>query len=174
MSPSKELLVTLSISYIVDAKGEEEAISQARELLQKQMDAQDSLCLLTAEDFEAKVEEALSCTLPCLEEEGGPGGDLAEVLIQLIDRCEHAPILQGNEGMRGPLLAEAKAILKKHGINSDIPRPEATYQGWITFKDVPMCIVATEKDRPRLTEALGLLLKASHEAGYGESKEARI
>ena len=26
---------------------------------------------------------------------------------------DNAPILQGNEGMRGPLLAEAKAVLRK-------------------------------------------------------------
>jgi len=34
---------------------------------------------------------------------------LIEVLSQLVNRCEHAHILQFNEGMRGPLLAEAKA-----------------------------------------------------------------
>ena len=53
-----EYLVTLSISYIVDASDEKEAITEARRLLQTQMDAQDSMCLLTAEDFETKVENA--------------------------------------------------------------------------------------------------------------------
>ncbi len=38
---------------------------------------------------------------------------LLTTLAQLVDRCEHAPILVGNEGMRGPLLAEAKAVLLK-------------------------------------------------------------
>lgn len=93
-----------------------------------------------------------------------------EALAQLVERCEHAPILQGNEGMRGPLLAEAKAVLKEHGIDSQIPRPGSTYQGWLTFKGAPFCIVAEEKDRPILTEALGVLLHESHKAGYGEQK----
>lgn len=39
--------------------------------------------------------------------------ELLATLAQLVDRCDHAPILQGNEGMRGPLLAEAKAVLQK-------------------------------------------------------------
>jgi len=39
--------------------------------------------------------------------------DLVAALAQLVDRCDNAPILQGNEGMRGPLLAEAKAVLLK-------------------------------------------------------------
>lgn len=39
--------------------------------------------------------------------------ELLAALVQLVDRCDHAPILQGNEGMRGPLLAEAKAVLQK-------------------------------------------------------------
>jgi hypothetical protein len=90
-----------------------------------------------------------------------------EALAQLVERCEHAPILQGNEGMRGPLLAEAKAVLLEHGIETPAPKPGSTYQGWLTFKGTPFCIVAEEKDRPKLTEALGLLLRASHEAGYG-------
>lgn len=84
-----------------------------------------------------------------------------EALAQLVERCEHAPILQGNEGMRGPLLAEAKAVLLEHGIDSQIPRPGSTYQGWLTFKGAPMCVVAEEKDRPMLTEALQILLHAS-------------
>lgn len=70
-----------------------------------------------------------------------------EALAQLVDRCEHAPILAGNEGLRGPLLAEAKTVLKEHGIDSGIPRPGSTYQGWLTYKGAPMCIVAEEKDR---------------------------
>jgi len=94
-----------------------------------------------------------------------------EALAQLVERCEHAPILQGNEGMRGPLLAEAKAVLLEHGIDSGIPKPGSTYQGWLTFKGAPMCIVAEEKDRARLTEAIGLLMRASHEAGYGDGLE---
>ena len=39
--------------------------------------------------------------------------ELLAALAQLVDRCDHAPILQGNEGMKGPLLAEAKAVLRK-------------------------------------------------------------
>jgi hypothetical protein len=39
--------------------------------------------------------------------------ELLTALAQLVDRCDKAPILQGNEGMRGPLLAEAKAVLLK-------------------------------------------------------------
>ena len=39
--------------------------------------------------------------------------DLLAALVKLVDRCDKAPILQGNEGMRGPLLAEAKAVLRK-------------------------------------------------------------
>lgn len=95
-----------------------------------------------------------------------------EALAQLVDRCEHAPILQGNEGMRGPLLAEAKAVLLEHGIDSQIPLPGATYQGWLTFKNTPLCIVASEEDRPMLTEALGILLRESHAAGYGRADGA--
>ena len=94
-----------------------------------------------------------------------------EALAQLVDRCEHAPILEGNEGMRGPLLAEATAVLLEHGIDSGIPLPGATYQGWMTFKGAPFCIVASEEDRPLLTDALGILLHASHEAGYGTGYE---
>ena len=94
-----------------------------------------------------------------------------EALAQLVERCEHAPILQGNEGMRGPLLAEAKAYLLEAGIETPIPKPGSTYQGWLTFKGAPMCIVAEEKDRARLTEAIGLLMRASHEAGYGDGLE---
>lgn len=81
-----------------------------------------------------------------------------EALAQLVDRCDHAPILEGNEGMRGPLLAEAKAVLLEHGIETGRPLPGATYQGWLAFKGAPFCIVAEEKDRVLLTEALGLLL----------------
>lgn len=39
--------------------------------------------------------------------------ELLAALVQLVDRCDKAPILQGNEGMKGPLLAEAKAVLQK-------------------------------------------------------------
>jgi len=44
------------------------------------------------------------------------------------------------------------------GMECSLPRPGATYQGWLTFKGAHMCLVAEEKDRPLLTEALGLLL----------------
>ncbi len=90
-----------------------------------------------------------------------------EALSQLVARCEQLP-MPGNEGLRAPLLAEAKAYLREAGIETSIPTPGSTYQGWLTFKDAPLCIVAEEKDRAKLTEAIGLLLRASHEAGYGD------
>ena len=93
-----------------------------------------------------------------------------EALAQLVARCEQLP-MPGNEGLRAPLLAEAKAVLLEHGIDSGIPKPGSTYQGWLTFKDAPLCIVAEEKDRAKLTEVIGLLLRASHEAGYGDGLE---
>jgi hypothetical protein len=79
-----------------------------------------------------------------------------EALAQLVDRCEHVPILKDNEGMRGPLLADARVCLKEHGIDSHIPPPGASYQGWITFQGAPLCIVAEE--RLQLMEAITLLL----------------
>jgi len=45
--------------------------------------------------------------------------------------------------------------------------PGGTYQGWLTFKDAPICIVAEEKDRSMIIEACEVLLAASHKAGYG-------
>ncbi len=121
MSLPKELLVTFSISYIVDAREEEEAISQARKLLQNQMDAQDFLCLLTAEDFEARIESAViedgeeeldnwSCTLPCTSEVSA--SELRDCLAQLIKRIEETPF-DRNEGMKGPMVAEAEALLER-------------------------------------------------------------
>lgn len=79
-------------------------------------------------------------------------------LAALVDRCDHAPILEGNEGLRGPLLAEAKTVLLKAGIETARPKPGATYQGWLTYRDVPMVLVAEEKDRAALVDALGVLL----------------
>jgi len=84
--------------------------------------------------------------------------DLLATLAQLVDRCDHAPILQGNEGLRGPLLAEAKALLLKAGIETARPAPGATYQGWLSYRDAPMVLVAEEKDRAALSDALGVLL----------------
>lgn len=89
--------------------------------------------------------------------------DLLQALAGLVDRCDHAPILEGNEGMRGPLLAEAKTVLLKAGIETARPGVGATYQGWMTFRGTPIVLVAEAKDRPRLVEALGLLLRANRE-----------
>ncbi len=58
IAPGGEYLVTFSISYIEDGHDEKEAIAEARRMLQNQMDAQDPMCLLTADDFEVKVEPA--------------------------------------------------------------------------------------------------------------------
>ena len=90
---------------------------------------------------------------------------MIETLADLVDRCEKAPILQGNEGMRGPLLAEAKAILHKAGIETDGPPFGATYQGWLTYRGVPMVLIAETKDRAALTGALEVLLTASRKRG---------
>ena len=91
-----------------------------------------------------------------------------EALHQLVRRCDEAPILQGNEGMRGPLLAEAKAVLMEHGIETSSPPPGATYQAWLTFGRAPMVLVA--EDRDRAIDAAGVLLKANREAGYVDEK----
>ena len=84
--------------------------------------------------------------------------DLLATLAHLVDRCDHAPILQGNEGLRGPLLAEAKALLLKAGIEMARPAPGATRQGWLTYREVPMVLVTEDKDRAALTDALEVLL----------------
>ena len=89
---------------------------------------------------------------------------LIDTLAVLVDRCDHAPILQGNEGLRGPLLAEAKAVLLKAGIETARPAPGATYQGWLTYRGVPMVIVADAKDRKALSNACGLLIQANRGA----------
>lgn len=81
-----------------------------------------------------------------------------EALVQLVRRCDDAPILQGNEGMRGPLLAEAKAVLLEHGIVTSAPAPEATYQAWLTLQGMPMVIIA--EDRDKAIEAAEVLLNA--------------
>ena len=79
-------------------------------------------------------------------------------LAALVDRCDHAPILEGNEGLRGPLLAEAKTVLLKAGIETARPKPGATRQGWLTYREAPMVLVAEDKDRAALSDALGVLL----------------
>ena len=89
---------------------------------------------------------------------------LIDTLAALVDRCERAPILQGNEGLRGPLLAEAKAVLLKAGIETYRPAPGGTYQGWLTYRGVPMVIVAEAKDREAISDACGLLIQANREA----------
>lgn len=89
---------------------------------------------------------------------------LLTTLAQLVDRCDHAPILEGNEGMRGPLLAEAKAVLLKAGIETARPIPGATYQGWLTYHGAHMVIVGETKDREIVSDACGLLIKANREA----------
>jgi hypothetical protein len=67
--------------------------------------------------------------------------------------------------MRGPLLAEAKAMLLKVGIETARPAPGATYQGWLTYRGAPMVVIAEEKDRAALSDALGVLLQAGKERG---------
>ena len=89
---------------------------------------------------------------------------LLTALVQLVDRCDHAPILEGNGGMRGPLLAEAKAVLLKAGIETARPIPGAAYQGWLTYRGVPVVLVVDAKDRETLSDACGLLIKANREA----------
>lgn len=84
--------------------------------------------------------------------------DLLAVLAQLVARCDHGPILEGNEGLRGPLLAEAKAMLLKAGIETARPAPEGTYQGWLSYRDVPMVLVVDATYRTALSDALGVLL----------------
>jgi len=51
-------VVFLTVSFCVSGKTEDEAISKARELLQKQIDCEDQMNLLTAEDFMAETGEA--------------------------------------------------------------------------------------------------------------------
>ena len=87
-----------------------------------------------------------------------------EALHQLVRRCDEAPIFQGNEGMRGPLLAEAKAVLLENGIDTSSPPPGATYQAWLSFRGAPMVLVA--EDRQKAVEVAGVLLKACREAAY--------
>ena len=89
---------------------------------------------------------------------------LIDTLAALVDRCDHAPIFEGNEGMRGPLLAEAKAVLLKAGIETARPALGATYQGWLTYRGVPMVIVAEAEYREAISDACGLLIKANREA----------
>ena len=62
----------------------------------------------------------------------------------------------------GPLLAEAKLMLQKAGIETARPAPGATRQGWLTYREVPMVLVVEAKDRTALSDALGVLL---HEGG---------
>ena len=87
-----------------------------------------------------------------------------EALHQLVRRCDEAPILQGNEGMRGPLLAEAKAVLMENGIDTSSPPPGATFQAWLSFRGAPMVLIA--EDRQKVVEVAGVLLKACGEAAY--------
>jgi len=96
----------------------------------------------------------------------GGGGDLTplEALHQLVRRCDEAPIFQGNEGMRGPLLAEAKTVLLENGIETSSPPPGATYQAWLSFRGAPMVLIA--EDRQKAVEVAGVLLKACREAVY--------
>ena len=89
---------------------------------------------------------------------------LIDTLAALVDRCDHAPILVGNEGMRGPLLAEAKAMLLRVGIETYRPAPGATYQKWLVYRGVPMVIVADAKDREAISNACGLLIQANRKA----------
>lgn len=89
---------------------------------------------------------------------------LVNTLAALVDRCDHAPILQGNEGMRGPLLAEAKAVLLKACIETARPTPGATCQGCLTYRGVPMVLVVDVKDREALSDACSLLIQANREA----------
>lgn len=84
--------------------------------------------------------------------------DLLATLAHLVDRCDHAPILEGNEGLRGALLAEAKLMLQKAGIETARPKPGATRQGWLTYREVPMVLVVEAKDKAALSDALGVLL----------------
>ena len=65
-------------------------------------------------------------------------------------------------GLGGPLLAEAKLMLQKAGIETARPAPGATRQGWLTYREVPMVLVVEAKDRTALSDALGVLL---HEGG---------
>ena len=85
-----------------------------------------------------------------------------EALHQLVRRCDEAPIFQGNEGMRGPLLAEAKTVLMENGIDTTSPPPGATYQAWLSFRGAPMVLVA--EDRQKVLEVARVLLKANREA----------
>lgn len=83
---------------------------------------------------------------------------MIDTLAALVDRCDHAPILAGNEGLRGPLLAEAKTLLHKIGLETARPAPGATCQGWLTYRGVPMVLVAETKDRGALVDASEVLL----------------
>ena len=46
----------------------------------------------------------------------------------------------------------------KAGIETARPKPGATRQGWLTYREVPMVLVAEDKDRAALSDALGVLL----------------
>lgn len=91
--------------------------------------------------------------------------DLLATLAALVDRCDHGPILEGNEGLRGPLLAEAKAMLLKAGIETARPEPGATAQGWLCYRGVPVVLVIEAKDRTALSDAMSVLLQAGEERG---------
>lgn len=91
--------------------------------------------------------------------------DLLAVLAQLVARCDHGPILEGNEGLRGPLLAEAKAMLLKAGIETARPAPGATAQGWLCYRGLPMVLVIEATNRTALSDAMSVLLQAGEERG---------
>ena len=90
---------------------------------------------------------------------------LLVALAQLVDRCERAPILQGNEGMRGPLLAEAKTVLLKAGVESYRPAPGSTAQGWLMYRGVPVVVVVDACNRGFLNDACSDLIAASSARG---------
>ena len=58
-------------------------------------------------------------------------GPIITPLDALVDRCEHAPILQGNEGMRGPFKYQRKYLGAKPASRPTEAASIRPVAGWI-------------------------------------------
>jgi len=89
---------------------------------------------------------------------------LIDTLTQLVERCEQMP-LPGYEGLRGPLLSDAKTLLLKIGVKTARIAPGGTTQGWLSYRGVPVVIVVDAAHGGTLTDVCNVLIAASRARG---------